>query len=120
MGKRSAIWVINPDIVRMFSRGMSIRHIAKHYGVKWETINRALKNAGAPVKRQKKAGYRFWTDAEIGLLIDLRRQGKRSPEIAHIMGRTRVSVQRQNQRLNKVRNPDAYMRTRKVDYRRTG
>lgn len=114
--KRSSIWVINPDVLRRFRKGQSIKRIAEHYGVKWETVHRALKQVGADVRRQDKVGYRFWTRDEQRQVIIGKQQGKTAQEIAAALGRTKVSVDRQYQRLCSVRCPDAHMRRCDVWY----
>lgn len=116
MPRRSTIWVVNPDVIGRYRRGQSILQISDAYGVKWETVHAALKRAGVEVGRQNKAGYRQWTDAEIRLLIDLRQQRKTLREIADLLGRSRVSVERQHQRMCRVQNPDGWMRRRNVQY----
>ncbi len=114
---RSSVWVINPDIVRRFNCGQTVRQIAEAYGVKWDTVYRALDHSGVPMRRQNKAGYRPWTDQEIGLLVKLRGQDWTYAQIADAMGRTETSVQRRYERLCKVPTaPDVYMRLRGVQY----
>ena len=114
--KRSAIWVVNPDVISRYKRGQSIRQIADHYGVKWSTVHNALKSADVEVGRHNKAGYRFWTDDEIKLLIDLRRKGRTLKEIAGLLARTKISVERQYQRIRAIENPENWLRRRNVWY----
>ena len=112
--KNRKLWLLNPDVVERYQNGETCNQIALAYGSRRNTIAAALRSVGVRVRH--KGDVRYWTLEEERLAVNLRQQRKTYAQIAQITGRSLDSVQSKLRKIYRVPSPEAYMRSKRVEY----